>query len=308
MDRLLRPDWEGINQTIRFRLNLVRFENSCGTLKRERMEEIFDEKGPYLKKLKTTNDSCIPDNNNPDEGWDEFLMERLQPATSPANQKPSKTNDNVLISLPQQHQFTTTGDSVEIQVHQKQRAEEAVHLSVEHDDSEMPRTSPRNKKRAPSPSQKDFVDLSNDTEQRLPEQEEGEESVEESAGNSVSQSLQDWARLSSKPSARPAPYLDIANPQPQETEAVVISAKRVEPNWGENSQERSSTPDRESPTKTVSTGNAGTLRSGTQIGAGEEKDASEGNERDQKESTESQAAPKRKWYAGTNVLCRCSGC
>lgn len=284
------------------------------------MEEIFDEEGPYLKKLKLTNDSGIP-NNNLDEGWDGSLLERLQPqpqpANSVANQKPSKTTDNVLISLPQQHQFTTTGDSVEIEIHQKRRAqsqgplleawarqarrrylEEAVHLSVEHDDSEMPRTSPRNKKRASSPSQEEFVDLSNGTEQPLPGKEEGEES----AGNSVSQPLLDCARLSSKPSARPAPYLDIANPQPQKSEAVVISAKRVKPDSGIKLQERSSTPNLASPTKTVSTGNAGTLRSGTQVDAGEEKDALEGNERDQKESTESQAAPKRKWYAGTNAF------
>jgi hypothetical protein len=88
--------------------------------------------------------------------------------------------------------------------------------------------------------------------------------------------------------------------QPQETEIpVIISAKRIKPNLGEKLQEQSGTPEPESPTKTVSTGNAGSLRSSRQIHEGKEENASvEGNERDQKESSESKVGPKRPWYAG----------
>jgi hypothetical protein len=64
-------------------------------------------------------------------------------------------------------------------------------------------------------------------------------------------------------------------------------------------QEQSGTPEPESPTKTVSTGNAGSLRSSRQIHEGKKENASvEGNERDQKESSESKVGPKRPWYAG----------
>jgi len=59
-------------------------------------------------------------------------------------------------------------------------------------------------------------------------------------------------------------------------------------------QEHSGTPEVESPAKTVLTGNAGTLNAGGDNLEGKEEHASlEGDERDKKESNESQATPKR---------------
>jgi hypothetical protein len=297
------------------RIGMLRFENSSGPIKRKSLQEIFDEEVPTPKKKKFTDVPVIPHDNTLHESWDEALLERLQPANKSTNQKPGSATDDLLISLPQHHQSTTTGSSVAFPIHQGQRSksaeptieacvrqarrqylDEAAHLPAEHDDSEMPRTSPRSKKRAHSSSQDDVVDLSNDTELPLPKEEEGEAC----ASDLVSQLAQDCARLSSRPSASPAPKFDIANASTQETEIpVVISAKRIKPNSGEKLQEQSGTPEPESPTKTVSTGNAGSLRSGRQIHEDKEENASvEGNERDQKESSESKAGPKRPWYDG----------
>ncbi|KAE9364631.1 hypothetical protein N431DRAFT_354906 [Stipitochalara longipes BDJ] len=310
------PDWPGINHMVHYRWGLIRFENSLEPGKRKRLKELFDEEVPALKKIKLS-DILLTEEDimTLDIGWDEALLERLQPANEPANHK--RTTDDLLISLPQHHRFTTTGDNVEFSIQPKQRAkseeptleacarqarqrylDEAAHLPVEHDDSEMPATRARGKKRTHSVSQEDVVDLSSDTAPALPEsgkQEEQEGGGEAAAEVSVSSSPQVCARLLSRPSASPAPDFDIANPQSQDTESIVISAKRIKPNSGEKVQEQSGTPDPQNPAKTVSTGNAGTLKSALDLQEGKGENASvEGNECGRKETNESQA-PAKKW-------------
>ncbi|PMD37299.1 hypothetical protein L207DRAFT_73133 [Hyaloscypha variabilis F] len=127
-----------------------------------------------------------------DIDWDKALLERLQPAKDPANHKRS-TTDDLLISLPQHHQFTTTSDSVDFAIQREQRSkseeptleacarqarprypDDASHLPVEHDDSEMPSKRSHGRKRTHSVSQEDIVDLSNDTAPALLESPEPE--------------------------------------------------------------------------------------------------------------------------------------
>lgn len=80
----------------------------------------------------------------------------------------------------------------------------------------------------------------------------------------------------------------------------MISSTRIKPNLGEKLQERSSTSDTDIPTKSVSSGNAGFLRSNLPIGAGEERNAPSSNERDEGGLKEAKAAPK-KWSAASNT-------
>jgi hypothetical protein len=302
------PAWGGIIRMVHYKLGLLRFENSCGPIKRNRLEEIFDKEVPTSKKLRFMVESVHSDINTLQPGWDEALLERLQPANRATNQKRARAADDLLISLPQQHQFPTIGDTIGFPIHQEQRAksveptieacarqarrrylDEAVLLLVEHEDREMPRTSPRSKKRTDSASQEDLVDLPNHIEPALPKEEE----VEESVNDLVSNHLRIAARLASRPSASPAPNFFIANLQPQDAEtAVVISAKRIKPNSGGKFQEQSGTPELESPPKTASTRNAGSLKADHD----KEVNASvEGNERDQEKSNESKAPLKQEW-------------
>jgi hypothetical protein len=175
----------------------LRFDNSLGHISRKRMEEIFDMGVSILKKKMFSDDPAISEKKALPDGWDEVLLERLQSARILTNQKPVRTTDDLSISLPQHYQFTTIGDSVEFLIPQEQRAkseeptveacarearrrylDEAAHLPVEHDDSEMSRRSPRNKKRPHSSSQDNVLDLSSDTEQHLPKEKDGERSAE----------------------------------------------------------------------------------------------------------------------------------
>jgi hypothetical protein len=237
------PNWKGITDTVHCRLGVLPFENNCGRIptKRKVEEENLDEEGPTLKKMKYIPYPDMPDNNFPpgdyllQEGWDDVLLERLQPTIKSANHKRvGATDDFNLINPPRLQPFTTTVGSIETPIHLERRAtseepsleaciglrrhhylNEAAYLSAKHDDSEMSRRSPRiSRKRANSSAKEDVVDLSSDTEQPLPPQDEGAES----AGLIVSLSAKDCARLSSRPSASPAPNFDISNPQPQETE------------------------------------------------------------------------------------------
>jgi hypothetical protein len=67
-------------------------------------------------------------------------------------------------------------------------------------------------------------------------------------------------------------------------------------------QEQNGTTDPEVPPKTVSTGNAGSLKPAADLDEGKEDTASvEGNERDQKEPNET-PVPTKKWYAIKNLL------
>jgi len=69
-------------------------------------------------------------------------------------------------------------------------------------------------------------------------------------------------------------------------------------------QELNGTPDPEVPPKTISTGNAGSLKPAADLDEGKEDTASvEGNERDQKEPNET-SVPTKKWYAFKNLLMR----
>jgi hypothetical protein len=316
---------------VHYQLGVLPFENNCGRIptKRKIEEENLDEGGPTLKKMKYTPYGDMPDNNFPpdevllQEGWDDVLLERLQPAIKSANHKRvAATDDFNLISLPRLQPSTTTAGSIETPIHLERRAtseelsleaciglkryhylNEAVYLSAKHDDPEMSRRSPRNsRKRANISTKESVVDLSSDTEQPLPPQDEGTES----AGLIVSLSDQDCVRLSSKPSASPAPNFDIANLQPQENDSIVLFSKRLRPNSGRKLQEPSDTADIPNSTKSISTGNAHTLRSGQGIDGGEGKNASvEGNERDQNESNESKAPIKEKWYASNTLRTHC---
>ena len=194
---------------VHYRLGLLRFEYSLEPSKRKRLQEIFDEEVPTPKKLKLSEILFTKEDIMAlDIGWDEALLERLQPAMEPANHK-RRTTDDLSISLPQHHQFPTTGDNVEFPIQQEQRAksedpiiegcarqarqrylDEAAHLPAEHDDSEMPSTRSRSqgRKRTHSVSQEDIVDLSDNTAPALPEskQQRGQEGGEAVATTEVS--------------------------------------------------------------------------------------------------------------------------
>jgi hypothetical protein len=195
------PDWPSIDRTVHYRLGLLRFERSLEPSKRKRLDEIFDEEVPKPKKIKLSDDLLTEEDIMVlDIDWDKALLERLQPAKDPANHKRS-TTDDLLISLPQHHQFTTTSDSVDFAIQREQRSkseeptleacarqarprypDDASHLPVEHDDSEMPSKRSHGRKRTHSVSQEDIVDLSNDTTPALlespePEGREGGEAV-----------------------------------------------------------------------------------------------------------------------------------
>ena len=187
------PDWPSIDRTVHYRLGLLRFERGLEPSKRKRLDEIFDEEVPKPKKIKLSDDLLTEEDIMVlDIDWDKALLERLQPAKDPANHKRS-TTDDLLISLPQHHQFTTTSDSVDFAIQREQRSkseeptleacarqarprypDDASHLPVEHDDSEMPSKRSHGRKRTHSVSQEDIVDLSNDTAPALLESPEPE--------------------------------------------------------------------------------------------------------------------------------------
>ena len=65
----------------------------------------------------------------------------------------------------------------------------------------------------------------------------------------------------------------------------------------EKLREQSGTPDPPDLPKTISSGNSGILKEAADLPGGEEENASvEGNEHDQKETSESPAPVKQKWY------------
>ena len=191
-----RPDWPGILGIVHHRLGLLRFEYSLEPSKRKRSQEVFDEEVSAPKKLKLSDILFTKEDIMAlDIDWDKALLERLQPAKESANHK-RWTTDDLLISLPQHHQFPTTGNNVELSIQQEQRAkseepaievcarqarqghlDEAPHVPVRHDDSAMPstRSHSRGRKRKYSVTQEDIVDLSGDTAPALPESKQQEE-------------------------------------------------------------------------------------------------------------------------------------
>lgn len=234
-----RPDWDSINHMVHYNLGLMRFENTYGQGKRKRdgEEDASYTEGTSPKRSKYTSESYIPkktvsSSSNPlAADWDEALLEKLQPAQGSANQKrPAATDDFKLTRLERDQQPKTAVGSIEppVSLGPRLKSEEprleawhtdphqyltkAADLPLEHDDSEMSRRSPRNtRKRAHSSITQEAVDLSSDTEQPLPQQAE-QDGGEVSTGLIVSLTVQDRARLWSRPPASPAPpNFEIAN-------------------------------------------------------------------------------------------------
>jgi hypothetical protein len=285
--------------------------------RREREDRLSEEEGPTPKKCKQAPNSDNLGLQVPSESWDKELWKRLNPAPVPANHTHNRTKDDLYLSLSRSRgtTFNPDRDSNTFSAPPRRRdksadpvirecawqgdyqhLKEAAHLLVEHDDSEMSRRSPRSIiKRSHSSTQEEIIDVSGDNQQPLDQQEEITVEL------IVSQSSQEGARLSSRPSASPAPNFHIANPQPQDNGQAVLFSTRLRPNSGRKLQGQSATLDLHTPTKSVSSGNAGSLRSGLPIYEGEEKNTSaKGNERDQKESKESKA-PTEKWYACNDI-------
>lgn len=222
---------------VHYNLGLLRFENTYGQGKRKRDEDSSCTEGTSPKRSKYTWEPYIPEktvssiSNPPAQDWDEGPLEKLQPAEGSANQKrPAATDDFQLTRLERDLQPKTAVGSIEtpVSLEPRQKSEEpslevwhtdphqyltkAADLLLEHDDSEMSRRSPRNtRKRHHSSITAEIVDLANDTEQPLPQQAE-QDGGEESTGLIVSVTVQDRARLCSRPPASPAPpNFEIAN-------------------------------------------------------------------------------------------------
>lgn len=306
-----KPDWDSTQ------LGIWRWENTERNRKRKTRS---DEEAPTLSEMKQIPDSDVPVNNLLPVGWDEALMERLQPTKAGANQKRARsTDDTELVAFPKL-QFTTIECNHQRAIQKAQRAHsedpsieacarerrrqyqnDAAHLTVEHDGSEMSRRSPGDRKHRRRSSKAGIIDLPDEPEPSLPHQEEGKAS----ADLLVSLSAQDCARLSSRTRLVPHRISISLTLQPQETDSLprVVSARRVPPNSSQKLKEDTGTPDLPPPTKTVSS-SAGTLRSGRRLHGTEETSASvQGNARDQKASEEIKTATKEEWY-GSKCLHR----
>jgi len=238
--KMEKPDSESMNHLLHYNLGLLRFENTYGQGKRKRdgNEDASYTEGTSPKRSKYTwIEAYIPQKTvssigNPlPQDWDAALWEKLEPAQGSANQKrPAATDDLQLTRLERDQQPKTAVGSIEtpVSLGPRLKSEEprleawhtdshqyltkAVDLPLEHDDSEMSRRSPRNtRKRAHSSITAEAVDLSSDTEQPLRQQAE-QDGGEESTGLIVSLTVQDRARLWSRPPASPAPpNFEIAN-------------------------------------------------------------------------------------------------
>jgi hypothetical protein len=191
-------------------LGIWRWENTERNCKRKTRS---DEEALTLSEMKQIPDSDIPVSNLLPVGWGEAPMERLQPTKTGANQKRAKSTDDIELMTFPELQFTTIecNDQRAIQKLQRARSEDpsieacarerrrqyqnnAAHLTVEHDRSEMSRTSPGDRKHRRRSSKAGIIDLSGEPEPSLLPQKEGKDS----ADLPVSLSIQDWARLSSR--------------------------------------------------------------------------------------------------------------
>jgi hypothetical protein len=298
-----KPDWDSITRMVHIQFGQWRWENSEKSRKRKIRSDSFNQELLVLSETEDRMDSVVTVNNLLPVGWDEPLLERLQPAEKRTNKRASLVDNNGLTFT--QPQFIPIGCNNQQEFHRAQRAQsedplteacarqrrkqyqdDKVHLTVEYDESEMSRRSSGDRKHRHSSSEADVIDLLKDS--KLPPAEE----AEDSGDSLVRLSAQDRARLLSKHSASPALIFDTANTQPQEIEDVgeVISARRVKEHSGKAELPR--------PTKSVSSGNAGTLRSGRLIHGSEETNATDqGNAHDEKDSNDSKVTTKEPWYA-----------
>jgi hypothetical protein len=214
-----KPDWDSINRMVHIQLGKLRWENSERHRKRKRKFDSFAEEASTMSEMEDTVDSVVLGDNLLPVDWDKELMERLRPAKKRANHKRAASQNDLELTFTQ-HQFTNIAYNGQQEPHREQRAQSEdpsieacarqrrrryqnnrAHLIVEHDESEMSRRSPGDRKRRQTSSKGDVVDLSNDSKPPLALPEEGEDFEDSLVGLSAL----DRARLSSKYSASPAP-------------------------------------------------------------------------------------------------------